>query len=148
MTVACTAAYHSKHGPAAVVHLGLLEPLEVLRHGGEAEGVEAKVPEERHKRTHSSVNSTFLDAAVVVVAVTKSLAYPGEEPSRWAGRGWPGIHSADMVTRPEVVALAQNGSRPDRDDGASRLGTPTALQLLNPLDDAIAIAATCRFLVR
>jgi len=32
-----------------------------------------------------------------------------------------------MVTRPEVVALAQNGSRPERDDGASRLGTPTAL---------------------
>jgi hypothetical protein len=71
------------------------------------------------------------------------LAYPGEEPSRWAGRGWPGIHSADMVTRPEVVALAQNGARrPDRDDGASRLGTPTALQLLSPLDDAITIAAS------
>jgi len=27
-----------------VVHLRLLEPLEVLRHGGEAEGVEAEVP--------------------------------------------------------------------------------------------------------
>jgi hypothetical protein len=49
-----------------------------------------------------------------------------------------------MVTRPEVVALAQNGRRPDRDDGASRLGTPTALQLLSPLDDAIAIAAASR----
>jgi len=47
-----------------------------------------------------------------------------------------------MMTRPEVVALAQNGSRPARDDdGASRLGTPTALQLRSPLDDAIAIAA-------
>jgi hypothetical protein len=47
-----------------------------------------------------------------------------------------------MVTRPEVVALVQNGSRLDRDDGARRLGTPTALQLLSPLDDAIAIAAS------
>uniref|UniRef100_A0A0A9FNY3 Uncharacterized protein n=1 Tax=Arundo donax TaxID=35708 RepID=A0A0A9FNY3_ARUDO len=47
-----------------------------------------------------------------------------------------------MVTRPKVVALAQNGIRLDRDDGASRVGTPTALQLLSPLDDAIAIA-TC-----
>ena len=47
-----------------------------------------------------------------------------------------------MVTRPEVVALAQNGRRLDhRDDGARRLGTPTALQLLSPLDDAMAIAA-------
>jgi hypothetical protein len=46
-----------------------------------------------------------------------------------------------MVTRPEVVALAQNGRRLDhRDDGARRLGTPTALQLLSPLDDAMAIA--------
>lgn len=43
--------------------------------------------------------------------------------------------------------MAQNGSRLDRDDGARRLGTPTALQLLSPLDDAIAIAATCCFLV-
>jgi hypothetical protein len=51
-----------------------------------------------------------------------------------------------VMTRPEVVALAQNGSRPDRDDGARRLGTPTALQLLSPLDDAIAIIAdaSCR----
>jgi hypothetical protein len=53
-----------------------------------------------------------------------------------------------MVTRPEVVAWAQNGRRPDRDDddvdGASRLGTPNALQLLSPLDDdAIAMAGSC-----
>jgi hypothetical protein len=26
------------------------------------------------------------------------------------GRGWPGIHSGDIVTRPEVVVLAQNNN--------------------------------------
>jgi hypothetical protein len=51
-----------------------------------------------------------------------------------------------MVTPPEVVALAQNnGNRLHRDDGASSLGTPTALQLLRPLDDAIAIPALATY---
>lgn len=32
--------------------------------------------------------------------------YPGVDPSRCAGRGWPGIHSADMVNLDDVpVAL-------------------------------------------
>jgi hypothetical protein len=43
-----------------------------------------------------------------------------------------------MVTRPEVVVAEATQNRDRDDDGASRLGTPTALQLLSPLD-AIAL---------
>jgi hypothetical protein len=52
-----------------------------------------------------------------------------------------------MVTRPEVVVAEATQNRDRPDDGASRLGTPTALQLLNPLD-AIALPIGARFVLR
>jgi hypothetical protein len=56
--------HHGEHGPAAVVDLGLLEPLEVLRHGGEAQGVEAEVTARRSRhtrfRTRSSVRCLLI----------------------------------------------------------------------------------------
>jgi hypothetical protein len=56
--------HHGEHGPAAVVDLGLLEPLEVLRNGGEAQGVEAEVTARRSRhtrfRTRSSVRCLLI----------------------------------------------------------------------------------------
>ena len=43
--------YHSEHGPPAVVHLRLLEPLEILRHGGEAQRVEPEVTARTHGKS-------------------------------------------------------------------------------------------------
>ena len=60
--------------------------------------------------------------------------HPGEEPSRWAGRGCPGNHSADIVIRvplPQGVKPgAQEPKSLDLDKGKDREGTklvqPTA----------------------
>jgi hypothetical protein len=48
-----------------------------------------------------------------------------------------------MVTRPEVVVAEATQNRDRPDDGANRLGTPTALQLLNPLDAIALPIASC-----
>ena len=65
--------------------------------------------------------------------------YPGAEPSRYGGRGWPGIQSADMVKRDEALAPTLLGSgiaaanldlEEERTDGKAVLAMP---QLINVL---------------
>lgn len=79
---------------------------------------------------------------------SRKYTYPGADPSRWAGRGWPGIHSALIMNR-DVVPLALTNDignavanfdlEDERTDGC----TAAMLQLIKALD-AISIFITLK----
>ena len=87
----------------------------------------------------------IVDTSVCKIYVYIIYTYPGAEPSRCLGRGWPGIHSADMVKRDEAlaptlgrgVAVANLDFEEERTDGKAVVAMP---QLINVL------AAICLWL--